>query len=77
VNALPGYVQQLSEKSGVIADLINRYGLQNQVDTGDWRSTASVEYRWRHRQLAGQRCQHDSYWLHYAVNRVVLTFFVG
>ncbi len=31
-NALPHYVQELSEKRGVLADLINRYGLQAQVD---------------------------------------------
>lgn len=31
-NSLPQYVQDLSERRGVIADLINRYGLQSQVD---------------------------------------------
>jgi predicted PurR-regulated permease PerM len=45
VNALPQYVQELSEKRGVVADLINRYGLQeelNQLVAGAQQQAASL-----------------------------------
>lgn len=45
VNSLPAYVQELSEKRGVVADLINRYGLQeelNQLVAGAQQQAASL-----------------------------------
>lgn len=45
VNALPQYVQDLSERRGVVSDIINRYGLQeelNQLVSGAQQQAASL-----------------------------------
>lgn len=45
INALPSYVQELSNRQGLVADFINRYNLQeqlNQLVSGAQQQTANV-----------------------------------